>query len=217
MKFKDFINAYQSLSVLQKLDVPTPAVVTESYHDAILRLGVRGESPNVKAIASWDEIVDYQIFQLKLYLRNFWKNMLDDDAEDVDAFLSFLRLHKELYLFMGKELLFFLSEVDKRCKLFYLTEDILQTDVVKNFLVYHRYDEDVKNVFQKMMLLKIQYVDASSAYCINYRIFMNWLPSWKDIYPNVWNAVVQDLSEMKESADHEALEMQKLYKLYGLV
>ena len=68
-----------------------------------------------------------------------------------------------------------------------------------------------------MMLLKIQYVDASSAYCINYRIFMNWLPSWKDIYPNVWNAVVQDLSEMKESADHEALEMQKLYKLYGLV
>ena len=217
MKFKDFIKAYQSLDVLLQLEIPTPAVAREGYYDAVLRLGVRGECPSVKAIASWDKIVDYQIFQLKLYLRNFWQNMLDDDAEDVDAFLAFLQRHKELYLFMGKELLFFLSEVDKRTKLFYLTEDILQSDVVKNFLVYHRHDEEVQNVFQKMMQFKIQYVDASLAYCINYRIFMYWLPNWKDLYPNVWSAVVQALSEMKESANHEALEMQKLYELYGLI
>lgn len=213
MKFKEFIETYQNLMVMQKLEISVP-IMKNKKESCFSVPALRTATNN---IASWQQIVDYQLYQLKCYLCQSWKNMLEDDGKNVGAFLDFLRENTEVMSFMEKELLLFLAEVDKCRKLFYLSEDILLCKEVEEFLLSHSDNLEVQKVFQEMMQFKIQFFASSLAFSTNYQIFLHWLPQWKDIYPNVWNGIVQKLSKMKDKVSLDCLEVRRLFEVYGLV
>lgn len=213
MKFKEFIETYQSLIAMQKLEISV--LIMENKKESCFNVPALRTATD--DIASWQQIVDYQLYQLKCYLCQSWKNMLEDDGEDVGVFLYFLLKNTKVMSFMEKELLLFLAEVDKQKKLFCLSEDILCCKVVEEFLLSHSDNLDVQKLFQEMMQFKIQFFASNLAFSTNYQIFLHWLPQWKDIYPNVWNGIIKKLSKMKDKASLDCLEVRRLFEVYGLV
>lgn len=217
MKFKEFIETYQNLIAMQKLEISAPIMENKKFHKAESCFSIPALKTATNNIASWQQVVDYQLYQLKCHLCQSWKNMLEDDGDCVSVFLDFLRDNVEVMSFMEKELLLFLVEEDKQKKLFYLSEDILCCKVVEEFLLSHSDNWEVQKVFQEMMQFKIQFFASSLSFSTNYQIFLHWMPQWKDIYPNVWNGIIQKLSEMKDKANLNCLEVRRLFEFYGLV
>lgn len=213
MKFKEFIETYQNLIAMQQFEILVP--IMKNKKESCFTM------PALKIttdeIASWQQIVDYQLYLLKCHLCQSWRNMLEDDGDDVGVFLYFLLKNTKVMSFMEKELLFFLAEVDKQKKLFYLSEDILCCKVMEEFLLSHSDNLDVQKVFQEIMQFKIQFFASNLAFSTNYHIFLHWLPQWKGIYPNVWNGIIQKLSKMKDKVSFDCLEVRKLFEVYGLV
>ena len=219
MTFRRFAETYSSLLKIRNLDIQIPAVAKESYHDAVLRQGIRGEG-SFSAPAKWDEVIDAQLYQLKLYLRNFWGEMLLRDRENksVDVFMAFFRESNGLILFMGTELFAFIEAVCQTEERIWdhAVDLLLQHEENGKILQAYHFDGKLHQRFAKLMTDKILHFDDSLAYTTDYLIFFHWMPQWREKYSDVWEAISVRLSEMKKSGlvNLRCLEHQRLYDLY---
>lgn len=216
LTFERFSEVYGLCLRMLSFDFLLPAGKEGAYHDAVLRLGIRGDVSSGRA-ATWQEITDYQKFQLKLYLKNYWRDMLDKSEKggELFDFWFFMRDKPELVLFMGKELLAFMLAVRQK---FGQTDEecVLKSKEAAKILESYSFDNDVHQCFAALMLAKLEHFDDSLAYSTDYQIFLNWMPQWRKTYSDVWEALAARLSEMKESGriNLRCLEHQRLYELY---
>lgn len=218
MTFEQLIDVYHQLSQMQDLEISLPAVKEESYHDAVMRLGIRGRLPVVATCSQWREIVDFQLFQLKLYLKNHWKEMLREQNWGFDNIIDFFETHQELIVFMGAELLAFLEAWREKFQdSDYYVEVLLKTKATENILRVCSFDEAVHCRFVHIISLKqFSFGDNPDDYAANHSFFVEWMPQWKEIYPDVWQTIGCRLKEMKDNGkiyfEHD--EYRKIYELY---
>lgn len=215
MTLNDFCKVYEMLLNLQKVEMNVPAVLVPAYYDAVLRLGIRGEISRGKPL-SWNEIIDYLLYQMKLNLKNFCCPLLNNsNVCDVQIFMSFLANHQELVTFMGKDIFSFLLKVRRS---FSLNEDeeILKTKSMFIILQTYAYDESVHRCFLNLMRMKLKCFADTLAFSSNYQIFFDWMLPWKNLYPDVWKALQISLKTMKKSKklNLNCDEHRKLYDFY---
>lgn len=216
LTFKQFSEVYDLCSRMLSFDVLLPAVKEGAYHDAVLRLGIRGDVSSGRA-ATWQEIADYQKFQLKMYLKNFWQDMLTENGRDdeLQDFWPFMCDNPELILFMGKELFAFMLAA--RQKFYRMDEEcVLMSKEAAKILESYSFDDDLHRCFAALMVVKLEYFGDSLAFSTDYQIFLKWMPQWQEKYPDVWEAISVRLSELKEAGlvRLRILEHQRLYAAY---
>lgn len=218
MTFEQLIDVYHQLSLMRDLDISLPAVKEESYHDAVMRLGIRGRLPAAATCCQWGEIVDFQLFQLKLYLKNHWKKMLREQNWGFDNIIDFFETHQELIVFMGAELLAFLEAWREKFQdSDYYVEVLLKSKAAENILRVYSFDEAVHRRFVWIVSVKrFSFTKNLDDYAANHSFFVEWMPQWKEIYPDVWQTIGCRLKEMKDNGkiyfEHD--EYRKIYELY---
>lgn len=218
MTFDRFIDVYHQLSLLRSVNICLPAVKEVSYHDAVMRLGIRGELPLLSTNSQWADIIDFQFYQLKLYLKNFWPEMLSRQSWGFDNIIDYFEFHQELLTFMGVELFAFLEALREKFKASdYYIEVLLKTKASENILRSYSFDEMLHRRFVWLVSVKnFRFRENLDDYAANHSFFMDWMPQWKEIYPDVWSVIADRLKKMNDDGrialDYD--EYRKIYELY---
>ena len=96
-------------------------------------------------------------------------------------------------------------------------EKVLRSERMEKYLLQKKGNAKIQKLFKEIMTNKIRVSCDSLAFSYNYRIFLDWMPKWKSVYPYVWEAIADNLVDMRNvgKLNYRCYEKQKLYDLYN--
>ena len=214
MKFEEIIQVYEHVSALKKFTVPIGW--NSNYGDALLYLGQLNTQP--EAIATWDEIVKYQFYQMSLHIITDWDKIVADDYQNLDMFIDFLKKNsKDFTLFLPSWVLAFWAKVietDKKDAILPHVAEFLQIPEVKYYVQNFYSTSAMQYFFKVIMVAEAEfYITQKRKETYFYSLF-EWLYKLREHYPQVISEVMDKLSEVSEQADFSIKEVKAVYSLF---
>ncbi len=217
MKFKEFIENFERLSALAEIDVPY--CWKPEIEDVVLRSSKMHELPDKDAICFWKQIVDIQFYQLQLYVYETWDQLVEDDAENLDAFIEFLKKNSENIKFMNFAwVLAFWAKVlttDKRDDVLPYVAEFLQDIKVRSDVQNYYFQFLTAKSFSEIMVALAEFCVVKKRVEVCSSMLLDLLPKLRKHYPDAIKAVIQKLVEVKNQADFSIKEVRDIYALYA--
>lgn len=213
MKFEEIIQVYEHVSALKKFTVPIGW--NSNFADAILYLGKLNTQP--EAVATWDEIVKYQFYQMSLHSITDWDKIVADDYQNLDLFIDFLKKNsKDFTLFLPSWVLCFWAKVietDKKNEVLPYVSELLQVQEMK-YTVQNFYSTPAMQYFFKVIMVAEAefYITQKRKETYFFTLF-EWLYKLREHYPNVISEVQNKLAEVRDQADFSIKEVRDVYNL----
>lgn len=217
MKFEEIIKIYEHLSALKKFTVPI--IWNSNFADAILYLGKLNTQP--ESVATWDEILKYQFFQISLYTITDWDKIVADDYQNLDMFIDFLKKNSKDFsvLFPSWVLVFWAKVImtDKKNEVLPYVAEFLQISEMK-FTVQNFYNASaMQHFFKVIMVAEAEFYITQKRKETYFYLLFEWLYKLREHYPQVITEVVNKLVELKEQADFSIKEVRDVYDLYAKI
>lgn len=215
MKFEEIVNVFEHLSALKKFTVPIGW--NSNFADAVLYLGKLNIPP--ESVATWDEIVKYQFFQVSLHTISDWDKIVADDYQNLDVFIDFLKkISKDFTLFLPSWVLVFWAKVimtDKKKEVLPYVAEFLQISEMK-LTVQNFYHASVMQYFFKViMLAEAEFYITQKRKEMYFFTLFEWLYKLREHYPDVMSAVAKKFAELKKQADFSIEKVETVYELYS--
>ena len=217
MKFNDIVNVFEHLFTLKQFSVPINW--KPDFANAVLYLGKLNAPPT--SIASWEEIVRYQIFQTSLYTFLDWDKIVAEDYQNLDVFIEFLKKTSNNADVMNSSwsLIFWAKVImtEKKNEVLPYVAEFLQTPEMQCNVQNFYYVPVVQQFFSIIMVAEAEfYITQNRTEVYFYTLFV-WLYKLRKHYPGARADVVKKLAEVKKQADFSVQKVRDIYDLFAVV